>query len=417
MKMLIPCLVSVVALLSAVPAQSAETDQTPQEIEKLAKELVLKLSSPRFREREVANRELVKLGLAALKAIEEGRNNPDPEIMARCKSLYTTIRELDLKRRIDELATDKDGRIANTLPLGATYEKICGNDENARKFYIELCKSQLQFLDAAVNDPKAMGEAYFNLSIDMQNRNKDGLPFPPDIKTPATAHKILAMLLIGTDDKIRPAIDEAMRKLPNPGYQPLSMVFWEPQFKDAFLDAKTGPMFRKVMFEWIKRCNDPKNSTQTAVVSAIQGISEQQAGRFVADQQTIEFILDTAVTPNLQPYTRDQLLGAMNLLVKKEHLQSIEEKLFKNERKLQKSVNWNVNGKNVVVETQVRDYALALCIRLSEQKYADYGFDILSPQPSMITNWPCSGFSKDETRKAAFKKYEEWRKANPITKD
>jgi hypothetical protein len=417
MKSLIPYLVSVVALLFAGPARSSDTEETPQEVEKLAKELVRKLGNRDFRERESASRELTKLGVGALKVIEAGRNHSNPEIAARCERLISKIRKLDLERRIEELAADKEGRIANTLPLGGTYEKICGKDENARKFYIELCKSQLQFLDAAVNNPKAIGEAYFELSIEMQNRNPDGLPFPPDIKTPASAQKILAMLLIGSDDKIGPAIDEAMRKRPKPGYQPLSMVFWEPQFKDAFLDANTGPLFRKVLFEWIKRRNDPTNTTQTAVVSAIQLISEQEAGRFVADRQTIDFVLDTAVTPGQQPYTRDQLLGALNKLVKKEHLQSLEEKLFQNETKLQKNVNCNVNGKNIVVETQVRDFALALCIRPSEQKYSDYGFDILGPQPSMNTNWQFCGFSKDETRKAAFKKYAEWRKANSITWD
>lgn len=417
MKMLLPCLVSVVALLSAGPARAVDTERPPREVERLAQELVGRLGSRDFQERQAASRELEKLGLGALRAVEEGLDNPVPEIATRCESLIPKIRTLDLKRRLEELAADREGRVANTLPLGATYEKICGNDANARKFYIELCKSQLQFLDAAVNDPKAMGEAYFDLSIDMQNRNKDGLPFPPDIKTPASAQKILAMLLIGSDDKIGPAIDVAMRKQPKPGYQPLSKVFWEPQFKDAFLDATTGPLFRKVLFEWIRRRNDPTNTTQTAVVSAIQGVSEHQAGRFVADQQTIEFVLDTAVTPGQQPYTRDQLLGAMNQLVKKEHLQSVEEKLFKNETKLQKNVNCNVNGKSVVVETQVRDYALALCIRLSEQKYSDYGFDILGPQPSLITNWQFCGFSTDETRKAAFQKYADWRKANPIQKD
>lgn len=30
--------------------------------------------------------------------------------------------------------------------------------------------------------------------------------------------------------------------------------------------------------------------------------------------------------------------------------------------------------------------------------------------------WNYCGFANDETRKAAFKKYEEWRKTNPITK-
>jgi len=45
------------------------------------------------------------------------------------------------------------------------------------------------------------------------------------------------------------------------------------------------------------------------------------------------------------------------------------------------------------------------------------GFDILGSQSDMFNSWIYAGFTKDETRKAAFKKYEQWRKANLINKD
>jgi hypothetical protein len=417
MKTWFPILVSVVALWSAVPAWSADPEKTPQEIENLAKKLVRKLGDDDFQEREAASRELTKLGLGALKAIEEGSKNPDPEIRTRCRLMYPKIRTLDLERRLEELAADKEGRIANTLPLGATFEKICGKDANARKFYIELCKSQLQFLDAAVNDPKAMGEVYFARCIEMQNRPKGGLP-------PVSAQEILAMLLIGSDDKIGPFIDEAMAKQPDLGYyHPLSPIFSQPTFQNAFIDPNTGPMFRKVTFEWAKRRNDlrknAKMKTQYCVVIAIPQIVQQQAGRFVLDKETIEFMFDAAVSDYQQEtFMRGEALTAMNSVVKKEHAPWIEEKLFKIETKLQGNLYRRINGKLVVIETQIRDYALAVCVRLSGQKYSDYGFAVLGTEPNMIDRyWNYCGFAKDETRKAAFKKYAEWRKANPIKKD
>lgn len=357
MKTAIPCLVSVLVLLSAAPVRSAAPEKNPQEIENVAKELVRKLGGDGFQEREAASRELEKLGLGALKALKEGLDNPDLEIRARCQRLYPRIRILDLERRLEELAADKEGRIANTLPLGTTFEKICGKDANARKFYIELCKSQLQFLDAAVNDPKAMGEVYFARCIEMENRPKGGLP-------PVSAQEILAMLLIGSDDKIGSFIDEAMRKQPDLGYyHPLSPIFLQPAFQNAFIDASTGPMFRKVTFEWAKRRNDlrknAKMKTQYCVAIAIPQIAQQQGGRFVVDKDTIEFIFDAAVSDYQQEtFMRGEALVALNSVAKKEHAPWIEDKLFKVETKLQDNLYRRINGKLIVIETQIRDYAL-----------------------------------------------------------
>lgn len=75
------------------------------------------------------------------------------------------------------------------------------------------------------------------------------------------------------------------------------------------------------------------------------------------------------------------------------------------------------DGTKITVETRGCDYALAICVKLSGQSFQEYGFDILGSHSDKFDNWENAGFTKDETRKAAFKKYEEWRKANPIPKD
>jgi hypothetical protein len=413
MQKLMPSLVLVMVLLSAVPAQSAETEKTSPEIENLAKQLVLKLGAPTFSERDAASRELEKLGFGALQAIDEGRKNPDREIKTRCETLYPMIRMIDLKRRLQEYLDDKEGRIANTLPLGATFESICGKDAKARKFYIDLCISQLQFIDDAVNNPKAMGEAYFDQCIDLENRIKGG-------SSQVSAQEILAMLLIGSDDKIGPFIDKAIPKQPDLGYHhPLSTVFMHPTFQNAFSDANTGPMFRKATFEWAKRRKDTKMKHRYWVIKAIPQIVQQQSGRFVVDQETLEFMFDAAVGDYQQEtFMRGEALTAVNSVVKKEHARYLEDQLFKIETKLQGDLYRTVNWKLIVIETQIRDYALAVCVRLSDQKYSDYGFGVLGAEPEMIDRyWNYCGFTSEETRQAAFKKYAEWRKANPIKKD
>ncbi len=414
MKTLIPIFVWVVALLSAVPARSDDTEKTPQEIENLAKELVRKLCQPKFSEREAASRELEDLGLGARKAIEEGLENPDPEIRARCESLIPKIRTLDLKRRIEELAADKEGRIANTLPLGATYEKICGKDENARKFYIELCKNHLQLLDCAANNPKTTGEAYIDLIIEIEKRGKCVL-------SPATIGA--AMLLIAADEKIGPSIDEANLKQLKGGdrnYQRFIGVLWTPKYEAVMIDANNGRSFRKLLFAWAKRVPEPL--AMQSFLFFIQDMINKQIMNLQSDSDTLEFLMDFAASTTSQgmPY---QKVIAMSMVAgssmsKNDQVAYFEEKLFKDETTLRSNAEFDLNdGTKITVETRACDYALAVCVKLSGQSFKDYGFDILGSQSDMFDSWIYSGFTKDETRKAAFKKYEEWRKANPIKQD
>jgi len=402
MKALIPILVSVVVFLSALPARAAETDKTPQENENQAEELVRKLGNPTFREREAASRELAKLGLGATKAIEEGRKNPDPEIRARCERLYPMIRTLELKRRIEELAADNEVPIANTLPLAATYEKICGIDENARKFYIELCKSQLQLLDAAVSDPEAMGEAYFDFTNELGKRGTGNVT------------EGAAMFLIGASEEIAPSIDEANRMQKRGDYQPLIGVLSQPRYQLEMIDANNGRCFRKLLFAWAKRNSDPR--TMKVLLYYIQ----TQAPYLQSDPDTTAFVMDLAVSTSAQalPFQKGDAMVAVACISGNDQISYIEKKLLKDETTLLPEVAFDLDGPTKIrVETRVCDYALAICVKLSGQSFDDYGFDILGSRSDMFNNWEYAGFTKDETRKAAFKKYEEWRKANPIKQD
>jgi hypothetical protein len=403
MKTLIPSLVLVVALLSAVPARSADAEKTPQEIENLAKELVLKLGDPSYREREAANRDLVKLGPGALKAIDDGRKSSDTEIRTRCERLYPRVRRLDLERRIEELAGNKEGRIANTLPLGTTYETICGKDANARKYFIELCKNNLQMLDDAANNPKTTGEAYFYLAKKIENRGNGGA----------------ALLLIGADEKIAPSIEEANRKQPTSGnYLSLAGILCTPKNEAALIDANNGRYFRKLLFAWTKR--HPEALAVQPFVKFIQDMLIRSPKQLQGDPDTLEFLLDFAVLISgveswIEKSTAMQMVLASSLS-KNDKYTFFEEKLFKDKSALRFGVLCDVKGSTIQVDTLTCDYALAICVKLSGQSYQDYGFDILGTRSDMPNSWAYSGFKNDRNRKAAFKKYEEWRKANPISK-
>lgn len=416
MKMLIPGLVSVVALLSAVPAQSVETEKTPQEIENLAVELVRKLGQPKFNEREAASRELENLGLGARKAIEEGLKNPDPEIAIRCALLIPKLRMLDLKRSIEVLAADKEGRMANTLPLGAAYEKICGKDESARKLYIELCRNHLQLLDDAANNPQATGEAYFALFNGIEDRG-NGVLSPG---SEGSSLLLGALLLIGAEEKIALSIDEANRQRPknDRSYQRLIGIIWNPKCEAAINDANNGRYFRKLLFAWAKRLPEP--IAVTSFTFFVRDTIRKHPTKQLSDPDTLEYLMDLAVSTS--PQRVHQKGEAMSMVAvanvsENDRIRFFEGTLFKDQTTLAPSSLFDGKGPKIRVETRACDYALAVCVKLTGQSFEDYGFDILGPHSEMFESWLYAGFTNDETRQAAFKKYEEWRKANPIKKD
>jgi hypothetical protein len=414
MNTFIRCLVTVVVLLSVAPARSDEQEKTPQEIETLANELVLKLFNPKFQEREAASGELAKLGLGARKAIEEGCKNPNPEIRYRCKLLCRVVRVIDLERRIEELAADKEGLIENTLPLGATYERICGKDEIARKFYIEICKNHLQLLDGAANNPQAAGETFIDLNNKIEKR--DAGVFSPETE-------VAALLLMAADEKVGPSIEEANIRQGKGGdrnYQRLIGILWKPKYDAAMKDGDSGRYFRKLLFAWGKRLPEPL--AMSAYLFFVKDLVKRQIVSLERDSDAFEFVADLALSTSAQrlPYHKGEAMAmlAEASISQYDRIAFFEEKLLKDETTLVPVVGFDLNEEtSIKVETRACDYALAVCVKLSGQSFQDYGFDVLGSRSDMFGSWLYAGFSKDETRKAAIKKYEEWRKANPIQQD
>ena len=414
MKSLITCLVAVVVWLSAAPARSAGQEITPQEFENLANELVRKLGAPEFLEREAASRELAKFGLKVRKAIEEGRKNPDPEIRYRCELLYKKICILELKRRVEMYAADQEGRIENTLPLGATFEKICGKDENARKYFVELCNNHLPLLDYAANYPTIMGETFIELICEIEKSGKGAL-------SPET--EFAALLLIAADERIGPSIVDANSKQLKGGdrnYQRFIGLLWTPKYEAVMRDANNGRYFRKLLFAWAKRLPEPL--AMSSFLFFIRDMINKQVMNLQSDSDALEFLMDLAVSTSERglPYHKGEAMSmvAVASISKNERIAYFEEKLFRDETTLVPVVGFDLDGSTKIrVETRACDYALAVCVKLSGQSFKEYGFDILGAQSEMFENWMHAGFTRDETRRAAFKKYQEWRKANPIKKD
>jgi hypothetical protein len=103
-----------------------------------------------------------------------------------------------------------------------------------------------------------------------------------------------------------------------------------------------------------------------------------------------------------QIWTRAQALTVVGKMGGKDQVPAMEA-LFDDKTQVT-NIQWN----NVNISTQVNDIALAMAAQLSGQQPKDYGFDALQTQPNLIWAYHYLGFSAEDKRDAAFKKWKDW---------
>ncbi|MBL8892361.1 MAG: hypothetical protein JNL67_20465 [Planctomycetaceae bacterium] len=267
--------------------------------------------------------------------------------------------------------------------------------------------------DEAASNPKKTGATYFGFVFKTVNRSDE-------VSCPATGGA--ALLLMAADENIGPSIDESNTKQEKGGdrnYQRLIGIFWTPEYEAVMSDPNKGLYFRKLLFAWAKRVPEPL--AMQSFLFFVQDMINKRIMNLQSDSDALEFLMHFAASRTSQgmPYQKVIAMSmvAGSSLPKNDQVAYFEEKLFKDETILRSEVEFDLNdGTKITVETRARDYALAICVKLSGQSFQEYGFDILGSNSEKFDNWEFAGFTKDETRQAAFQKYAEWRKANPIQK-
>jgi hypothetical protein len=200
-------------VLAASPALGASPDPkslavAPEELSK-ARELVRRLGSDFYREREEAQAQLAKLGRVARQALAEAvAGDPDPEIRLRASRLLPKASADDLKARIDTFLADTAGKYDHDLPGLKTFRKGVGTDEKARALYVEILKSPYNLdMFAAIDKGeteggRAIADRRGALWNDMQFRPvaPGSKPFQPKQPTlPEIAALLYAETLVTSD--------------------------------------------------------------------------------------------------------------------------------------------------------------------------------------------------------------------------
>jgi hypothetical protein len=377
-------------LFAAAPAPVTPSDP------KLAFELVRQLGSPKYREREKAATELVRMGRAAKPALQDGKKNPDPEVQTRCEQLLPQALALDLAFRIDRFLTDTDGKLDHDLPLLKAYRDKVGTDENARKLYTEMLKASGTLLELAEEEPAKLTDRVQQRYMEMYTE-MFGNPFGGGFRggyRPGSLNsaELCCVLFVSSLPAYKPVQPDWM----------LSNLYTQQAFTNTLKDEKGGTAHRKLFFHYVEARADENLVNQCAWMFTQHKIKE--------GADVIARVL--AGGKSFQVYTKAQALCCVGTLGTKDHLKVLEPFLADSTQVQPFFVGRGQRG-----EVKVKDVALAMTIHLSGKNPKDFGFVMWNVYPNQLIQYHQLGFGSDDERATAFKKWAEESKAAPAKKD
>lgn len=365
----------------AASAASPPNQPSNEEVAKAVR-LVAELGDSRFRVRENAARELKKLGRVAKKALQDGIKSSDAEVWNRCSQLLPEILSLDLRARVDAYLADTDGKFKHEIPMLDRYTKICGRDAAARKLFAEIITHNADFLDDCEQNLATAGEKCSARAQEIHQQvwgPWNGTPRPP-----INVADIAALLLIGGDQEIS-------KKISDNSFNPVASLIWQQPVQNALRSGELAPAYRKLLFAWADNRSDLNSISQVLGLLQIMKMKEG-----------LEFAVKAMKTKEHQTWTRAQAIIVVGQLGGKEQIAELTA-LFGDKTQVA-SIQWN----NVAITTQINDVALAMAIQLSGQSNKGYGFDAWETSPALVFAYHYLGFSSEERRSAAFKKWKEW---------
>jgi hypothetical protein len=365
------------ALLLATPRLHADATPAPQE--RRAAELVHQLGDDSFDVRERATKELLRLGLAARRALQEGAGAPDLEVRRRCKELLPAVLEADRRARLDAFLADTEGKHKHDLPAWERFRKLVGQDRADRDFFAAMLRHDAGFLADVERHPDRAGELCAEQCRLMFQRLYGGTPGP---RVPPEVAEVAPVLLVAADPATR---------FP-PEVRPLVANFF---YQETVRSALRSPSpFRKLVVAWMARQTDDEDAAQQMFFVASQTLDLREG-------------LDLALRVlRERPVKARGLAGALVTVGKlgnpHEH-RAILERFLKDTTVVGSFAVGRDRG-----TTQVRDVALAMLVHLTDQDPKSYGFAFVNRHAYLRFHASFLGFAGDVERDRALARWRDW---------
>jgi hypothetical protein len=377
----------------------------PEDLSK-ARELVRKLGSESFRDREEAHSELLKMGRKARPALLEAvGSDPDPEVRFRCSRLLPKAGADDLKARLDTFLADAEGKYNHDLPGLKAFRKSVGLDEKSRALFVEIIKSpyNVDLFQAIDRSPAEGGRAIADrramLYSRMQHRQVNGRIIQPEpIALPEIASLLFAESLVSSKD------------IPRTGmwaYVTGVTFLYQPASQQAMMAGSTTPhsaAFRRILGAWMESRDDLQDLNQVYSF----------AGNQLKDlPQSLPLLRRTVTTEGVQGYAKGQSLTFLVQANQKAEIPFLKKLLTDDTLVQQVWLNNGIGPRGQPGQPHsclLRDVALAFLITLTGQEMKDYGYSFPQgfSQNLQQLGFANYAFSTDEARAAAMVKFGFW---------
>lgn len=352
---------------------------------KLAHDLVRQLASPKYREREKAASQLVRMGRAAKPALQEGKKHADPEVQSRCEQLLPEALALDLAFRVDRFLTDTEGKLEHDLPLLKAYREQVGTDENARKLYAEMLKANGALLEAVEEEPAKLTDRVQQRYMAMYAElfgNPFGAGFRGGYRPGAmNAAELCAVLFVSSQTAYKPVQPDWM----------LANLYTQPGFTTSLKHEKDGTAHRKLFFNYVEARADDNLISQCAWMFTQH--------RIKSGADVMAKVLQNKKAS--QVYSKAQAMCCVGTLGSKEHV-AVLAPFLKDDTQVQP---FFARGGGQRGEVKVKDVALAMTIHLGGKNPKDYGFSMWNVFRDQLIQYHQLGFATNEERASAFKKW------------
>lgn len=341
-----------------------KTLEVPAEVQKQALELVGQLGNPAYRDRELASRELGKLGRLALPALRQASRSDIPEVVERAEALLPRALALDMKARVACFLADTEGKYEHTMPGWGKFQAAAGNSKASRELFAEALKNKQthQMLMAAEGTPEDASTVLSDFVSRLQGYNRFGGNYEQPA-TPKTAELLVALFLEAQYSDKQVVI--TMPWMWGGGwFSVASHVFNSGDFQNALRQSPSGKYsepIRKVVQKWMDS-RETTNGCNQAWNFAQQMFGSKNALKYAAK------VLAADSSPNTQ-YVKQSVLTQMGQNNAKEFVPEIT-KCFDDA-----TVLWHAQNGTPNEEIQLRDFALAVCVQLTDQDPKEYAFD------------------------------------------
>lgn len=391
---------------AAPPSPDPKSLAVPPEQLAKARELVQKLGSEAFAERELAERELAGMGrLARPVLLDAVSTDPDPEVRQRCDALLPRATAAEMKARLDTFLADTDGKYEHDLPgwakvratvrgefglFGWTWAARPNADKAARLLFTDFVTvpGGRELLAALDRDRATAGQlvALRKQELYQAKYPRNGTP----ARNPSLAE--IAVVVFAESQVPSKFVPRAAA---------LTSVVTTSGLGAAIQAGdEKGRALRAVTVAWFDSRTDGPDLYTALTLANNMGLNEP-AGRLAAR---------TLSTPGVQGFYRGQALATMVRLKMTDQLPAVE-RAFTDASVLSTTIRV-VNGVQVRQTIEVRDAALAAALVLTDQDPNEYGFENFPKAIGGAFSYTQARLPEDK-RKAAFEKWAEWKAKRP----